>query len=375
MIYNKGKMVVFNPFVYLTKKSFIIITLFLFILLMSCFVAAEENSEKNSLDDKLTESENEKSNAKSSISNNSKLKMKKGKSLKISKKEKSFDDYQDVFECVKDLSKQFIKKIKLIEGKFKRVVVFPLNVTEDKKEKLEQPSLALTELILIALQNEKDIVVLERERMNAMLEETMLAQLGVIDEKTAPKVGTYLGARALITGSMNQAGKKYVLTLRMIDAETTKILVSVSTTFPADSLNKSIDSIVEYKKKTDAILRSAAFPGLGQLYMQQPQRGYIYAGLSGISIVSAIFFALQAEGYYDKYSKEEPETVKYYTDYKNSANNYYLSLSVLATVYLANLVDIFFTAEDKIVYYPVSFEISPAKSSSSTPSFMLSYNW
>ncbi len=324
---------------------------------------SEKSSEKNLKKKKRKEKKKSK-----------KIKMIKGKSISAKKSgSKDAANYKDVFACTKDLAGKLALQIKRLPGKFKRVVILPLRVSGDNLQ-MKKPGLALSEMISSALEQEKGIQILERERLKDILKESELAQLGVIDESTAPKLGNFLGARALITGSLNQLGPKYFLNLRMIDAESAKILVNLSTTFPAASLDAKVDSIVVYKKGFDAIWRSAVFPGLGQMYMEEMERGLIYTVLGGLSAASVVLYATQAKLHYDKYKKDEADTVKYFDRYKNAQNNFKISLLVFALIYTANLVDISLTAEDKLIYYPISMDIVQAESGSA-PTLRLTYKW
>ncbi|MEA2626903.1 MAG: hypothetical protein QOD06_2948 [Candidatus Binatota bacterium] len=59
----------------------------------------------------------------------------------------------------------------------------------------------LTALLIDDVSKVKELRVVERERMQALLEEAKLGTTGLADEKTAPKVGRLLGAGKVATGS------------------------------------------------------------------------------------------------------------------------------------------------------------------------------
>lgn len=63
-------------------------------------------------------------------------------------------------------------------------------------------------------------LLVAREDMSALLKEQALSLSGVIDEASALRVGKMLGARKLLSGTIGMLGSLYIITLRLIDAET-----------------------------------------------------------------------------------------------------------------------------------------------------------
>jgi TolB-like protein len=93
------------------------------------------------------------------------------------------------------------------------------------------------EVVIALLQNAPDIEVMERARVDAVLQEHSLSQSNLIDPRTALAVGKLLGVQALLTGSVTisigniqptplsaQRVVNGTATVRVIDVETGKIV-------------------------------------------------------------------------------------------------------------------------------------------------------
>ncbi|MBU1229323.1 MAG: tetratricopeptide repeat protein [Proteobacteria bacterium] len=85
--------------------------------------------------------------------------------------------------------------------------VFNFNVqgTDDSLRAIQK---ALTAMTITDLSQIKSISVIERTRLQALIDEMKLGQTGAVDERTAPKAGRLLGAENLVVGNLNDpAGK------------------------------------------------------------------------------------------------------------------------------------------------------------------------
>jgi len=71
---------------------------------------------------------------------------------------------------------------------------------------------ALTAMTIADLAQVKGISVIERVRLQALLDEMKLGQSGAVDEATAPKAGKLLGADNLVVGSLNDPSGKVGVT-------------------------------------------------------------------------------------------------------------------------------------------------------------------
>jgi len=81
----------------------------------------------------------------------------------------------------------------------------------------------IADLLIGDLAAGANIRVVERDRIQALLDEQKLTRDGHIDQETAVRLGKLLGARHMITGGFMSTGSQMVLTARTIDVETREI--------------------------------------------------------------------------------------------------------------------------------------------------------
>jgi tetratricopeptide (TPR) repeat protein len=86
----------------------------------------------------------------------------------------------------------------------------------------------LTAMVISDLTKIRSIKVVERVRLQALLEEMNLGQTGIVDPKTAPRVGKLLGARNVIFGNLALGSIKATTTLASADQGTVKGSVTAS---------------------------------------------------------------------------------------------------------------------------------------------------
>ena len=80
------------------------------------------------------------------------------------------------------------------------VLYFENNSVVDK-DKMEPLSKGIADMLITELTNIKAFKVVERERLNDVIDELKLQQTGVFDQSTAQKIGKLLGAQTLLLGS------------------------------------------------------------------------------------------------------------------------------------------------------------------------------
>jgi tetratricopeptide (TPR) repeat protein len=79
----------------------------------------------------------------------------------------------------------------------------------------------LADMVITDLSQVKALAVVERSRMQTLLEEMGLGQTGLVDEQTAPRVGHLLGTKKIVQGSfLDLAGDKLRLDANLTDAFT-----------------------------------------------------------------------------------------------------------------------------------------------------------
>jgi TolB-like protein len=86
----------------------------------------------------------------------------------------------------------------------------------------------LTAMVISDMAKIKLIKVVERVRLQALLEEMKLGQTGIVDPKTAPRVGKLLGARNVIFGNLATGSIRATTTLASVDQGAIKGSVTAS---------------------------------------------------------------------------------------------------------------------------------------------------
>ncbi len=105
------------------------------------------------------------------------------------------------------------------EGDVPTIAVMPFsNVNKDKET--DWLAEGISETLTTKLGNVQRIRIVERQRIDAVLNEVSLGQSGVIDPESAAKAGKVLGAETVVTGAYQKMGEKLRLTARFVKVET-----------------------------------------------------------------------------------------------------------------------------------------------------------
>ena len=107
------------------------------------------------------------------------------------KRQENFSDVKQLIQNEKDLTFQNVSD--------STIAVFPLIYTGTNKD-YAPLSRGFSEMVSIDLAKLKTITVLERVRIQAVLDELKLSQSGVVDQSTAPRVGKILKAGTIVSG-------------------------------------------------------------------------------------------------------------------------------------------------------------------------------
>ena len=100
------------------------------------------------------------------------------------------------------------------------VLYFERNST---REDLEPYRAGLTDMFITELQKMPQLQVVERSRLDEIMGELELAELGAIDTETAQRIGRLIGAQALYYGSFTTFGNMMRLDGRLVRVETGEV--------------------------------------------------------------------------------------------------------------------------------------------------------
>ncbi|HGJ67377.1 TPA: hypothetical protein ENS27_18600 [bacterium] len=92
-------------------------------------------------------------------------------------------------------------------------------------EALETYRTGLTDMFISKLQNVPELRVVERTKLDSIMGEFELSEMGAIDPETAQKIGRLLGAQVLFYGSFTSPfGQQLCLDARLVRVETSEVL-------------------------------------------------------------------------------------------------------------------------------------------------------
>lgn len=90
-----------------------------------------------------------------------------------------------------------------------------------EREKYSALSKALAEIMITELSKVPDLQLVERQRMNALLQEMQLSQSGILSEQASIQVGKLLGAHYLVFGSYMVSFDQMIrVDVRIVEVET-----------------------------------------------------------------------------------------------------------------------------------------------------------
>lgn len=119
------------------------------------------------------------------------------------------------------------------------IPVIPLFSQQDKKIRIavldlqaegisESEAKTLTSRLRSKLVSTNVFEVLEREQMDAVLQEQGFQQSGCVSDECLVEIGRMVGVEQMVGGSIGKIGETYTLDLRIIDVATGRIIRTVS---------------------------------------------------------------------------------------------------------------------------------------------------
>ena len=89
------------------------------------------------------------------------------------------------------------------------------------------------------------------------MKEYRLADLGIVDSNSVAQFGKVLGAQTILSGSVNEAGAKYLVTVRQVEVESAQVLATASVEIDRAGLIALSEESVVLRSKGGATFRSA----------------------------------------------------------------------------------------------------------------------
>jgi len=116
------------------------------------------------------------------------------------------------------------------------------------------------------------VTVVERDKLEAVVAELKLQRTKYFDQAQAVKIGKFLQAQYLLTGSMTISGDKLILDAKLLDANKNSIVVTARADGPKDEIFEAEQALVErvtagidLKVKNEGARRKAKVPSIEAL--------------------------------------------------------------------------------------------------------------
>lgn len=246
---------------------------------------------------------------------------------------------------VQALSDALAAKLTADAKHYQRLAVLPFESLDEEAKRQELGRLS-SELLSSRLASRPGILQVERARLDAVVGELSRAERGQVSPAGAASVGKLLGANQVVLGSIATAGPTYVLTARLVDAETGQVLAASDQNVSREGLIALSEELVEIRTPGGAALRSTAVPGWGQIYNGDTLRGVTYMTLFGGAVATAVTSAVLGMSAEDEYHQNRPDTV----DRRSDANVHYdranYALIAGGVVWVASIVDAWLTGRE-----------------------------
>lgn len=130
-----------------------------------------------------------------------------------------------------------------------------------KDPEFDPLSKGIADMMITELSDAQGIRVIERERLEELLDELELNKSEYIDPETAQKLGKGLGAEAILTGAFTVQGDRMRIDARLLKVETAEVLLTEKVSGPKDDFFDLHDQLAQKLLKT---LNSASDPNLSK---------------------------------------------------------------------------------------------------------------
>ena len=217
---------------------------------------------------------------------------------------------------------------------YRRMAVLPFKVQDPDAEE-HQLGRVSSELLSSRLAQNPQIIQVERDRLDSVISELKRSEKGELSKDGAVSVGKLLGASNIVLGSISASGADYLITARIVDSETGRVVTAADQIFPKAGMVAISEDVVEVKSKLGAAIRSAVFPGWGQIYTGDMSRGLAYSatfvGMAAGAITSTLL-ATQAENKYNENTANTVEEREVANGHYDRVNYFLIGLGALWAV-------------------------------------------
>jgi hypothetical protein len=237
---------------------------------------------------------------------------------------------------VNDIAKFVIRTV----ARGRPVGVLPFDTVGEEARKLRIGE-AMGTLVTQALVQSRQVRVAETQDIERILQEIRLSTLGIIDSRSAVKVGNMVGAQVMLSGTVIPAGEVYQVAVRLNDVGTAQTLGAATVEIPRRkliALTRDVYNI--HQGWYEAPVRSLLVPGWGQMYNDRPVRGGLYLGGAVLLLGGAAVAAVQADRRLEAYHEAGRDTAEArFTSYEKAVKLSNGLLIAGAALWTLNVID------------------------------------
>lgn len=217
---------------------------------------------------------------------------------------------------------------------------------------------AVSEIVRSEFTNYGNFIVVERSKLDKIIEEQKLALSGLMDESSAAEIGALVSAQKIVIGELNPVGDEYVLTLRIIDVETGQAEFSARENAILDKIDKAAENasrdlaqkIVSGNKEYFTALSPSGYylrsivPGLGQFYADKNVEGALFAGLNiaalGTVVTGAVLYLINSNDYHSlSYSASQAQMDTAFAAWEDATTFLNIGFITLGSAYVLHWLD------------------------------------
>lgn len=189
------------------------------------------------------------------------------------------------------LADQLALPLKRLPGDHRdqRFAIMPLTNLGDAAEQ-RSLGLVVSDALVTNLARDHRLPIVERAALAKLLDEQALGQSGALDDGQAAAVGKLAGARALIVGSVADAGDAFLVTVRAVDTESAALIEGSAqqAELPKAELMALSASAVVLRSRSGAMFRSVVLPGWGQAYNDELLKAGLVGGAVGTLVAASV---------------------------------------------------------------------------------------
>jgi len=204
----------------------------------------------------------------------------------------------------------------------------------------------MAELLGSNLSRRRPFVLVERNELDNLMREHVLVDMGVMDESTVAEFGQLLGAEGVVQGTVSEVGTNYIVTCRLVDAQSAKVLASAAVAVErAGLIALSSDSVVT-RTRAGAAFRSTLLPGWGQLYNGDTLKGTLLTGAGLGSLGAAVALLGRAAKRHSRYQENTRDTAHLLEDANRDRDRANWALRGYAAAVLLAAVDAWLSGDN-----------------------------